>query len=198
MSVNEIKEEIRSGKRTPRDGYNAILPFADKLTDSTYDSVIAGLPALGTEPEHVKTYFDMLDKMLSGSGIPAENNLLGETPLERAKNYNKYHKAFSDVVERNPDMTIDQTDAAFKKIVGEPVAKAWVLKAIARFMSPAFNVYSMIGEIRGLLDKDEAAKGVSGPVEPKNVGEFEFEVKRMAQSDKKAAKEYYDKWANKW
>jgi len=98
----------------------------DKLTDTTYDGIVAALPKLGTQPEHVKTYFDMLDTWRT-AGTKLEDNLLGDTEIEQAKNYNKLHKRFSDWFEKNPDATLEQTDAAFQKLVSGQIIRDKIL-----------------------------------------------------------------------
>ena len=137
MRVHEIEEKVRRGEMTSREGLNEIRAFKTKIKSAEYDSAVAGLPKLETEPEHVKTYFSLLDSWLTaGEGI--DDNLLGDDELERAKNYNKYHKGFSEWVEANHDATLEQVDAAFKRIVSAPIvrAKVFTLRNMLRAMVP--------------------------------------------------------------
>ena len=157
MRAHEIEEKVRRGEMTAREAFKEIQPLMDKLTDTTYDGIVAALPKLGTQPEHVKTYFDMLNTWRT-AGNQLEDNLLGDTELEQAKNYNKYHKALSDWSERNPEATIDQVAAAFRKLVGEPEAKRWFLKSVGRFFTPPpIHAARLIAKKRE-LDRAETIK----------------------------------------
>jgi len=133
MQMHEFENQVRKGEITSREGLNKIRELKGKVKSTEYDSVVAGLPKLYEGPEHIKTYFSLLDGWRT---MGLDGNPLGDNNLEIAKNYNLYHKALTDWFKINPNATLEQADAAFKKIVGEPEAKKWFWKSVGKFFTP--------------------------------------------------------------
>ena len=161
-----------------RDGYYEIMAFKEKLTTDTYNGVVAGLPKLDTlNSGRAKKYIEGLEKLYTD-----KKGVLDILPWSRDDKKLKEHLL------NYPEETPDQTYEWYKELVGPVVRSRW---------SRAWEWLSDI-VVGDMSELGKATKGKSELREPKNVGEFEFEVQRISQSDKKAAKEYYDKWAGKW
>ena len=104
------------------------------------------------------------------------------------KTWDRQNRQLIEHIKNNPKDTPNQLYEFYKQLAEPQIESRW--KKVLGWLSDL-----AVGDMREL---GKATKGKGELTEPKNVGEFEFEVQRISQSDKKAAREYYDKWAGKW
>jgi len=70
-----------------------------------------------------------------------------------------------------------------------------------RIESPGIDIYGPADAMRSPSFKTPSIKKVApqiAPAEPKTIAEFEDNIRIIAKTDKKKAKEYYEKWKSKW
>jgi len=125
--------------------------------------------------------------------------------LMNAVQWDKANRALMNHIEKNPDEPPEKLYSFYKQLVDPYVKAKW--KKVLEWLSDlgdvdtSGSIYSMqkkYGSGKSIKELNRLRRADQEDTEPRNVGEFEFEVQRMAQSDKKAAREYYDKWAGKW
>jgi hypothetical protein len=157
MKVNEIREEVRAGRKFYRDGFDEIRKYKDKLKSTTYKTKIDDLAELDTVPAHGKVYYDYVAKFQADTKISDDNfNPLGATVGERAYNGNKLNQVLDEFHKNNPDASMADWDKAWKsakETIVKPEAEKWFWNWLWRY------AYSPIGTpIPSKFPKAEEAK----------------------------------------
>lgn len=181
--ANKIIQDVGRAEIEADEGFTKLLTLSPRLKSTTMTSKTNAFSD-AEDPDNAVNQFP------AKKYIAAFDDAVYEEASESVDGLEYYGRGM-DVLRKfardNPQATHREWGETYLSVIG-PFLADWTKWPFGREWD----------EISEAAFKSEAAKAKGKSREPKNVGEFEFEVSRIAQSDKKAAKEYYDRWVNKW